>query len=207
MLTVGEILRRERETKGLKLSDIEKKTRVREKFLKALEQNNWDLFSSKIYIEGIIKNYANILDLNQEKLLAFFRREYAKKEEVGFRNKISSKYLTPETKKYLKFLVVFVFLLFAFYFGFQLKLFLSPPKVEIISPEEQTFTKKDQIEVVGKTQKEAVVTIFENRVYQNNEGIFTYNFPLKPGKNELVIEVVGANGKKTTFKKEYFLNP
>ncbi|MBI2049330.1 helix-turn-helix domain-containing protein, partial [Candidatus Roizmanbacteria bacterium] len=36
MLTVGEILRRERETKGLKLSDIEKKTRVREKFLKAL---------------------------------------------------------------------------------------------------------------------------------------------------------------------------
>ena len=109
MLTVGEILRREREAKGLKLSDIEKRTRVREKFLKALEQNSWNLFSSKIYIEGIIKNYAKILDLNQERLLAFFRREYAKKEDVGFRNKISSKYLTSETKKYLTFLVVFVF--------------------------------------------------------------------------------------------------
>ncbi len=207
MLTVGEILRREREVKGLKLSDIEKIIRVREKFLKALEADSWDLFSSKIYVEGIIKNYAKILDLNQEKLLAFFRREYAKKEEVGFRNKISSKYLTPETKKYLTLLVVFVFFLFAFYFGLQLKLFLSPPKIEIISPKEKTFKREEQIEIVGKTQREAVVTIFKDRIYQNSDGVFTYNFPLKPGKNELVIEVVGANGKKTVFKREYLLNP
>lgn len=207
MLTVGEILRKEREAKELKISDIEKRIRVREKFLKALEQDNWDLFSSKIYIEGLIKNYAELLNLNQEKLLALFRREYAKKEEVGFRNKFSSKYLTPETKKYLSFFMIIVFFLFIFYFGFQLKLFLSPPKVEIVSPIEESFKRKKQIEIIGRTQKEAVITIFGDRIYQNREGIFTYDFPLKPGKNELVIEVIGANGKKTVVKKEYFLSP
>ncbi len=207
MLTVGEILHSERQKKGLKLADIEKKIRVREKFLRELEKDNWELFSSKVYIEGVIKNYAKVLGLNQEKVLAFFRREYARKEELGFRSKLSSKYLTPETKKYLYLLVAGVFLLFVVYFGFQLKQFLAAPKVEILSPKTQAFKREEQIEIVGKTQKEAVVTIFNTRVYQNNEGIFSYEFPLKPGRNELVIEVVGANGKKTVFKREYFVNP
>lgn len=207
MLTVGEILRSEREKKGLVIKDIEKKIRVREKLLKSIENNNWEFFSSKVYIEGVIKNYSKVLKLNPEKMVAFFRREYEKNEELGFRGKLSRKYLTPETKKYLYILVAFVFLLFTFYFGVQLKLFLSSPKVEIISPKVQTFKREGQVEIIGKTQKEAVVMIFGSRVYQDKEGVFTYKFPLKPGRNELVMEVVGANGKKTVFKREYFLNP
>jgi hypothetical protein len=33
-------------------------------------------------------------------MLAFFRRDYEKKEDVSFKTRIASKYLTPETKKY-----------------------------------------------------------------------------------------------------------
>jgi hypothetical protein len=33
---------------------------------------------------------------------------------------------------------------------------------------------------------------------------FEYNFPLKKEHNELIIELVGANGKKTVFKKIFY---
>ena len=207
MLTVGEILQTERIKKNLSLKDIEKKIRVREKFLKAVENNDWRIFSSKIYIAGIIRNYSVILDLNPEKMLAFFRREYARKEEVTFKKRISSKYLTPQTRRYFIFGVTFISLLFCFYFGHQLFRYLSPPEVRIISPLETTFKRVDKIRVIGRTEKEAVIAIFGDRVYQNKEGIFFYNFPLKPGKNILSIEVVGANGKKAVITKEFFLSP
>ncbi len=207
MLTVGEILQTERLKKDLSLKDIEKKIRVREKFLKAIENNDWRIFSSKIYIAGIIRNYSVILGLNPEKMLAFFRREYARKDETTFKKRISSKYLTPQTRRYFAFGVALISLLFCFYFGYQLFRYLSPPEVKIIAPLETAFKREDKIRVIGRTEKEAVITIFGNRVYQNKEGIFFYNFPLKLGKNILSIEVVGANGKKAVITKEFFLNP
>lgn len=207
MLTVGEILQTERLKKNLGLKDIEKKIRVREKFLRALEQNDWRIFSSKIYISGIIRNYSAVLGLNPEKMLAFFRREYARKEDITFKKRITSKHLTPQTRRYFVFGISLVSLLFFLYFGYELFRYLSPPKIEIVAPLGATIKRENRVRVVGKTEKEAVITIFGDRVYQNREGIFTYDFPLKPGKNTLKIEVIGANGKKSTIRKDFFLNP
>ena len=205
MLTVGEILKKQRENQGVKLTDVEKEIRVREKFLKAIENNNWDFFSSKVYVTGIIKAYAKLLDLDQEKITAFFRREYEKKEQVEFKKRISSHYLKPETKKVILAALIFVFLLFFGYFGFQLKLYLTPPKVTIVSPVKNNVVAENKIKITGQTEKEAVITIFGERVYQNKEGIFEYDFPLRKGKNELTIEAIGPNGKRKWIKKVFQL--
>lgn len=132
MLSVGEILKKTREKKALTLVDIEKELRIREKFLKAIEEDNWNFFSSKIYIEGIIKNYANFLGLDSKKMTAFFRREYEVNEEIKFKKRIASKYLTSETKRFAIIGLILVCLFFLFYFAFQLKNYLSPPKLIII---------------------------------------------------------------------------
>ena len=88
MLSVGQILQQARLKKGYPLSLIEKQIKVREKFLKAVEENNWKFFSSKIYITGIIKNYSSFLGLDHKKILSFFRREYESKDDVKFQRKI-----------------------------------------------------------------------------------------------------------------------
>ena len=204
MLTVGEILKKEREKKGYSLSKIEKEIKIREKFLKAVEDNDWKSFSSKIYIVGIIKNYAKCLNIPPEKAIAYFHRDYDRKEEIRFKRKIASHYLTPETKKIFFAILFFIFGAFFIYFGFQLKTYFSPPKIDIISPKENIFKKGDSIKVIGKTDKDAVITVANERVYQNKEGIFEFNYPLNSGKNLLTIEVVGANGRKTIISKEYF---
>lgn len=206
MITVGEILRNAREKQNISLTEIEKSIRVRAKFLEAIENNNWSLFSSKIYITGIIKNYSQYLKLDPKKILAFFRRDYEKKEDIRFKTRVASKYLTPETKKFAIIGVIILFLLFFSYFGYQIKQFLSPPTLIEISPKISVFKIEDKVRFVGKTEKDAMVIIFNERVYQDKNGIFEYDVPLKNGKNNLVIEITGANGKKIVIRKVFVKN-
>ncbi len=205
MLTVGQILRTTREKKNLSLQQVEKHSRIRAKFLQALEENNWSSFSSKIYITGLIKNYSKFLGLDENKMLAFFRRDYERSEETRFRQRISTRSLMPETRTVIYVGLFIVFLLFSVYFGYQIKIYLTPPKVTVVSPQKSTFRSTSRIQVIGRTEKEATISIFGDRVYQNKDGVFEYSFPLKKGKNELVIEVTGANGKKTVYKKTFVL--
>ncbi|MFA6017406.1 MAG: helix-turn-helix domain-containing protein [Patescibacteria group bacterium] len=204
MLSVGSILKKEREKKGLLLIDVEKQIKVREKYLKAIEDENWDYFSSKIYITGILKNYSRVLNLDHKKVLAFFRRDYEKKEEVKFKKKISSSYLTSETKKFLKFGLIILTLFFILYFVFQLKTYFSPPSFVLLTPKAINFTIEKNIKITGKTDKDTSVTIAGERVYLNKDGIFTYDYSLNEGENKMTINLVGANGKKATFEKTFF---
>lgn len=203
MLSVGEILKKQRERLKIDLLDVEKEIKVRQKFLSAVEKNNWGIFSSKVYISGIIKNYSLFLGLDPNNILAFFRRDYERQESIRFKRKLAGHYFAPETRKIFIAILVLIFVLFFGYFGFQLKLYFSPPKISILSPKTEIFQKKDRVKILAKTEKDANVSIFGERIYQNSDGLFEFNFPLKKGKNELKIEVIGANGKKTVFKKVF----
>ena len=202
MLTLGELLRKKRVQLGMSFDQVEKTIKIRTKYLQALEKNNWAIFPSKTYIIGAINNYSKVLGLEKNKMTAFFRRDYEKKEKLAFREKVSSRYLTSETKKWAFVLLAFVFLTFFVYFGIQLSIFLSPPKLVILTPQKDRFI-KGSVLVKGKVGKEATVTVFDEPVVTNKKGEFEYNFPLKKGKNLLIIKVVGANGKEKVFRKTF----
>jgi len=204
MLTAGEILKNQRLKKNLSLTDISKQIKIKEKYISALENNNWNFFESKVYIEGLIKTYSRFLGLNYKKVLPFFYRDYEDNEVVSFRKRISDKYFTPQVKKFFQTLVFISIFIFFGYFIYQIKIFLTPPKIVLISPKTDTFYNENLIKIVGKTEKETSINIFGEKVYPNQDGIFEYNFPLKKGHNELIIELVGANGKKTVFKKIFY---
>jgi cytoskeletal protein RodZ len=201
MLTPGEILMEERKSKKITLEEVEKATRIRKKLLQAIEENDWKNFSSKTYIIGIIKSYGKFLNLDEEKLIAFFRRLYEKEEEIKFKEKLAGSYLTPQSKKIFKLSVFLISLLFFLYFAYQLKIYFSPPKVTILSPKQTIFKRENKIKLIGKTEKEAIVNINGERVYQNQDNIFEFFVPLINPKNEVIIEVTGANGRKTIIKK------
>jgi len=204
MLTAGEILKNQRVKKNLSLTDISKQIKIKEKYIYALENNNWDFFESRVYIEGLIKTYSRFLGLNYKKVLPFFYRDYDEKEVVSFKKKISDKYFIPQVKKFFQTLIFISIFIFFGYFIYQIKIFLTPPKIVLLSPKTDTFYNENLIKIVGKTEKETSINIFGEKIYPNQDGIFEYSFPLTKGQNELVIELVGANGKKTVFKKIFY---
>lgn len=204
MLSVGTILKKEREKKGLLLIDIEKQIKVREKYLKAIEEEDWNFFSSRIYIIGILKNYSRLLSLDEKKILAFFRRDYERKEEVKFKRKVTSAYLTSETKKFLKLGLVILSVFFIGYFIYQLKIYFSPPSFVLLTPKVKNFTIEKSVKISGKTDRDTAIVITGERIYQNKEGIFTYDYSLNEGENKLIINLTGANGKKAMVEKTFF---
>lgn len=200
MISVGEILKKQRLKKQLTLEQVEKDLRIRKKYLEKIENNNWD-FASKIYLIGILKNYARYLELDENKILAFFRREYAKVEEVEFKKRLSLTLLSSDTDKLIKIISFLIGSIFFFYFCFQIYNYFSPPSIEIISPKTNYFTKEKMVKIKGKTKAESQVFINGNGVYLDKNGFFSFNFPLEKGKNKLKIKVIGPNGKETVLEK------
>lgn len=203
MISVGEILKEQRLKKQLTLEQVEKDLRIRKKYLEKIENNNWD-FTSKTYLTGILKNYARYLELDEKKIFAFFRREYAKVEEVEFKKRVSSTLLSSDTNKLIKIISFLIGIIFLIYFGFQIYNYFSPPRIEIISPKTNYFTKEKVVRIKGKTKNESQVFINENEVYLDKNGFFSFNFPLEKEKNELKIKVIGPNGKKTVLEKIFY---
>ena len=205
MLSVGEMLRKRREETGITLKQIEKEIRVREKFLRFIEENDWQYFASKVYIIGIIKTYSNALGLDPAKMLAYFRRDYEKHEDLRFKKRVNDSSFNLETKKIIMGVVAGIILIFSAYFTYQVKLYLTPPSITILKPDQTTLRNMEKVQIMGKTEKEANIVIFGDKVFVDSEGVFTYDFPLKKGQNTFIIEVTGANGKKSILKKQFLL--
>ncbi|MEI6533188.1 MAG: helix-turn-helix domain-containing protein [Candidatus Roizmanbacteria bacterium] len=206
MLTIGTLLLNERIKRKLTVQQIEKEIRIRSKFIEAIETNDWSLFASKIYIIGIIKSYAKYLGIEEEKALAFFRRDYEHQEETStFQKRIQPHTLNSTSKRIVVSSVVGIFVIFFCYFGYQLFVYFSPPFVDIISPKVSIIKNADRVKIIGKTEKDASVTILGEKVYKDTEGTFTYEFPIIKGTNTLYIEVIGANGRRTIVQKKYIL--
>lgn len=79
---MGSTFRAEREKRGLTIKDIERETSIRAKYLEALEQGKYDVLPSEVYVKGFIRNYADFLHLNAEKLVQEYREEIHG-EDVG----------------------------------------------------------------------------------------------------------------------------
>ena len=111
----------------------------------------------------------------------------------------------PETQKLVIGAFSIIILFFVFYFGYQINLYLAPPKITIIAPEKHAFRNVEKITIVGLTQSESVVTIFGEELFPNELGIFEYDYPLQKGTNTLEIKIKGANGKVTNHIEQYSL--
>lgn len=205
MLTVGELLYRVRKKKNVTLEDASKATRIQQKYLIAVEKNDWSVFTSKVYISGVIRTYADYLDLDPGNVLAYFRRDYEKTEEIKFRKKLPSLTFLPETRKIVIAALSTVIFFFLTYFGFQFYLFLSPPDVKILAPQQDIFRNTPKITIIGQTQKESKIKIFNEEIFPDDQGMFQYEFPLQKGTNSIEIHVTGANGKETVVNKQYVL--
>ncbi len=72
---MGSTLRAEREKRGLTIKDIERETSIRAKYLEALEKGMYDALPGEVYVKGFIRNYADFLHLDAEKLVQEYREE------------------------------------------------------------------------------------------------------------------------------------
>jgi cytoskeleton protein RodZ len=69
---LGQLLREAREQKGVSLEQVEEATRIRQKFLQALEEGNFGVLPAETYVKGFLRTYAMYLELDPEELMALY---------------------------------------------------------------------------------------------------------------------------------------
>lgn len=206
MRTIGEILIKVRYEKKLTLEEIEKQLRIRKKFLIALEENDWSKLPSLPYIKGFLKNYSSFLGLKSDEMLAIFRRQFHQQEKAGLLPKGLTNPLdepmirfTPQltgTILTISFLVIFFGYLFLQYLSF-----VNPPELSVESPKEGEIISSEKVTVKGKSDRDAVISVNNQKIALGENGEFTTILTLSPGINTISIEGTSKQGKKRTVTR------
>jgi cytoskeleton protein RodZ len=72
--TIGQKLHQARTERGVELSEVERATKIRAKFLEAMEEDRWGALPAPVYARGFLDIYARYLGLDQQALLDEYRQ-------------------------------------------------------------------------------------------------------------------------------------
>ena len=113
--SVSSILRTARQNKGVSLADASRALKIHVRFLRALEEGNYSIFSSPVHLKGFLKNYSSFLSLPVDEILAFFRREYPIEKNVTLTDSLkplSSPVVLVTPERIVSATVIFLTLVF-----------------------------------------------------------------------------------------------
>lgn len=202
MRTVGQILRDEREKKFYTLDEIEKSTKIRKEFLESLEAGQYTKLPPPTFVQGFIKNYGKFLKLDQEKLLAVFRREFSDAKHPprildSFKDPVETKFFRLTPARALGSLVLTLMVIFFVYLWIEYRFLVEGPFLEVSQPVNQLNTTQPTIQVAGRTDPEAKLSINNQEVSIDPSGKFSQEIKLADGINNIEITATSKNGKTT----------
>ncbi len=207
MKTVGQILRETRTRKEISFEEVETKTKIRAKYLKAIEDDDYRQIPGGIVVaKGFIKNYGEYLGLASKNLLAAFRRDFGRDQKGqvlprGIYKPIGKIGISWTPRATIIASTLFFGCIFVVFLGYQFFLFLGPPRLQVTIPSENQSFKMSSIKVEGKSDGDAALYINEELISLDEQGNFSESISLIPGENIIRIEAVSRQGKKSVIER------
>jgi cytoskeletal protein RodZ len=201
MKKVGQVLKETRIAAGFSIDDVEKKTKIRKKIIISLEEGRYNELPPQTYVKGLIKNYGNFLKISSNSLLALYRREYysSPDQQSAFLNLPFRFRPTPVLT--VTFFGVLAFLAVLCYIGFQYFSLISAPLLVIENPKDFAQVLTRQVEITGKTDPEATLSVNNEKVNIDQDGKFAEQINLNEGLNEIEVKAVSKFGRERIIKK------
>jgi cytoskeletal protein RodZ len=199
---IGEILQLARERKGVDLYRAERDTKIRLRYLSALEDGDYDELPAPVYTKGFLRNYAIYLGLEPDDILERWRDEMEQTrtatrvavipppmpiaEPGGRRLHISPSMIVAG-------LVGLVVLAFVGYIGIQLARFVETTPIALTNPPDLfSQTEVDSIILAGTSGPGALVRITGpgDQLYNvsaNENGEWSREVSLARGRNDFTV--------------------
>src|ERR1700742_3250317 len=76
MPEIGETLREARMRRRIDMTEVETATKIRGKYLRALENEEWDLLPGPTFVKSFLRTYAEYLGLDARLLVEEYRQRY-----------------------------------------------------------------------------------------------------------------------------------
>lgn len=200
MKNAGSILKDARLAKHKTIKQIAEKTKIKEKFLIALEDCDWDNLPGFSITQGFANSFAQAVAANPQLVAALLRRDYPQiaLTKPGEEMSLSKPSLwTPKTT--LLSVVGISVAILALYLIRQYILFAAPPSLSLSKIEERGNT----IFVSGKTVPTATVDVNHRAVLVESDGSFQTEIEAQDLINsEVQVKAVSRTGKTTTVNKK-----
>jgi cytoskeleton protein RodZ len=90
MSEIGETLRQARMRARIDVSEIEAKTKIRAKYLRALENEEWGLLPGQTFVKSFLRTYAQALGLDAKALVEEYRLSHETPNETALEPIVSS---------------------------------------------------------------------------------------------------------------------
>lgn len=200
MKTAGDYLKDARNLKQISIADISKITKIKEKFLLALENSEWEFLPSFTTAQGFARSYASTVGLEPEVIVALLRRDFPGLQAPSKSSEISLKkesIWTPKTT--IVVVAISLIFLLGWYLTTQYVKYAASPPLEI-----KEFRVKDdnnQIIISGMTAPGAGLEINGRAVLVEDDGTFNLEIS-KSGVGSLVeIKSRSRTGKETIIRK------
>ncbi len=191
--TLGEKLKTRRIENSWSLRLVSQRINIPVRYLEYLENDNWKKLPGKIYIKNFLKKYTNELGLNFKLAYQQYQKEissnFLKKKKINFNfKKIKNNFLNFVTPQKIKIFFIFLIILgFFCYLYFKINEYVKPPELLIISPVENISTEKNIMEISGKSEAEAILSINGQEIAVSENGDFSLDVKLRPGLNRFKI--------------------
>ena len=189
-----------RERKGVDLYRAERDTKIRARYLAALERGDYRELPGAVYTKGFLRNYALYLGLEPEEILTQWRRE---RGDMGPPEPVIAvprplapprRGLTFSPGVIVAALVTVVVLAVGAYLTVQILRFNKPPTLEVTNPKVATLTvNEDTASYIlrGTTIPNGTVTIevsgTPTRTTADSTGAWSLSVDLRRGKNQFKI--------------------
>jgi cytoskeleton protein RodZ len=85
MPDVGATLREARMRARIDISEVETRTKIRAKYLRAIENEEWDLLPGPVYVKSFLRTYGDFLGLDSRMLIDEYKRRYERPSDHELR--------------------------------------------------------------------------------------------------------------------------
>ncbi|OGD66001.1 hypothetical protein A3F08_01040 [Candidatus Berkelbacteria bacterium RIFCSPHIGHO2_12_FULL_36_9] len=203
-----------RKKANLNLEDVEKETKISMKYLFALEYAQYDKLPADVYVVGFLKRYADFLKIKNDlvkqylaekniaKTVSFLGTKSVSENVVKLEpsKKLQSMpkfFITPELV--ISFCIGVVVIGLLGYIWFQVKSFAAAPPLELKNEAAEIVISMETINIEGKTDSGAILTINGQPVAVDSNGNFVQIVQLIKGIN--TIEIIAKNKADKETKK------
>lgn len=166
-LSVGDVFRRARMSYNLSIPDVSQRTLIRIDVLEAIENNDRNKLPSRVYAIGFVKNYADFLGLDSNKMIYLFKIQVIGEDPAAAKEKSRQRMIAPGMPVgvlavigggALLILLSFVFLAYRFFGGEDdsLESRHSVPAIEQMMRPDLTVTDADSIDIWKRLTLESI---------------------------------------------------
>lgn len=202
MQSAGEILRQKRLELKLTFTQVNEQTKISWENIRALEKSRFDQLPGLPFVKGMVQNYAKTVGLDPAKLVAVLKRDYKKRQQkkflpAGMTRPLDQPSIIDWLQRPLVLAAAALILLISLV-GFSWWKLYQPPRLDISAPQSgQTLF--NPVQVVGRTDRDATLTLNDKTVNLEPDGRFETSFSGEIGTNRLEFK---AESRRQKIKTE-----